>query len=85
MAILLDHMNCLSLQGGNITSALELCFQYDRFELLQEVAKDLDWQSEPDMVKRCVEFFTSHGEFEKSIELLLKVGKVSMLSECLHY
>ena len=28
------------------------------------------------MVDRCVHFFTSHGEFEKAIDLLVKVGKV---------
>ncbi|XP_065898421.1 intraflagellar transport protein 140 homolog isoform X2 [Dysidea avara] len=79
-----DKAIILYQEGGNITSALELCFQYDRFELLQEVARELDWQSEPDMVQRCVEFFNSHGEFEKSIELLVKVGKLSeVLDICL--
>jgi len=34
------------------------------------------------MVQKCVEFFTSHGEFEKSIELLVKVGKVTCLMLC---
>ena len=34
------------------------------------------------MVQRCVEFFNSHGEFEKSIELLVKVGKVNCLVYC---
>lgn len=57
---------------------MELCFQYDRFELLQQVVEDVDVQSDPAIVDRCVQFFTSHGEFEKAIDLLLKVGKVSL-------
>ena len=60
-----------------MASALELCFQYDRFELLQQVVEEIDVQSDTAVVDRCVQFFTSHGEFEKAIDLLVKVGKVS--------
>ena len=63
-------------QGGNTASALELCFQYDRFELLEQVVKEIDVQSDTSVVDRCVQFFTSHGELEKAINLLVKIGKV---------
>ena len=59
-----------------MASALELCFQYDRFELLEQVVKEIDVQSDTSVVDRCVQFFTSHGEFEKAINLLVKIGKV---------
>lgn len=33
-------------------------------------------QSDAKVVDRCIQFFTTHGEFEKAIDLLVKVGKV---------
>ena len=42
--------------------------------------EDIDVQSDPVVIDRCVQFFTSHGEFEKAIDLLVKVGKVSHIN-----
>ena len=43
------------------------------------MVEDIDVQSDPGVVDRCVQFFTSHGEFEKAIDLLVKVGKVHIM------
>mmetsp|Transcript_83931 Transcript_83931/g.237404 ORF Transcript_83931/g.237404 Transcript_83931/m.237404 type:complete len:1469 (+) Transcript_83931:229-4635(+) len=64
-------------KGGDIPKALDLCFKAgsqgrtSMFEVLKNIANDLDDQTSPQTVARCAEFFIEHGQFEKAVQLFM--------------
>jgi len=68
-----------SLQGGNITKALDLCFHTQQFAALQVIADDLDENTDPAMIDKCAEFFIEHGQYDKAVDLLIVGKKVNSL------
>lgn len=67
-------------KGGDIPKALDLCFKAgsqgrtSMFEVLKNIANDLDDQTSPQTVARCAEFFIEHGQFEKAVQVTLTSG-----------
>lgn len=67
------------MQAGEISRALELCFQAQQFDTLQSLVGGLSSTSNPEMVLKCAAFFAEHGQFPKAVELLVKGQKVPLL------
>ena len=64
-------------RGGDIPKALDLCFKAGEqgrtamFEVLRNIASELDENTSPQTVARCAEFFITHGQFEKAVQLFI--------------
>ena len=69
-AILLYH------KGGMVTTALELCFRSQLHESLRNIADDLGKDSSPELLARCADFFMSHGQHEKAVQLQITAGNI---------
>ena len=60
------------MQAGEVSKALELCFQHKQYTILQQIAEDLTEESSPEMVERVAGYLLEHMQFEKAVDLLLK-------------
>uniref|UniRef100_A0A1X7VEQ4 Uncharacterized protein n=1 Tax=Amphimedon queenslandica TaxID=400682 RepID=A0A1X7VEQ4_AMPQE len=79
-AILLYH------RAGELSKALELCFQYRQYEVLQQIAEELTESTNPETVRRVAEYFIQQEQFEKAVQMLLQSHKLSeALEMCLRY
>jgi intraflagellar transport protein 140 len=58
-------------KGGNIPKALDLCFRAQLFDVLRSISDELGDESSPETLARCADFFKEHGQYEKSVHLLL--------------
>ena len=73
-------------QGGEISKALELCFQHHQFEVLHQIADDLSEDSSSEMTRRVADYFMENDQFDKAVELLVKSRQVdSALDLCLSH
>ena len=63
-------------QSGEISKALELCFQHRQFEALHQIAEDLGEDSSSQITKKVADYFMEHGQFDKAMEILVKSRKI---------
>lgn len=61
-----------------MSKALELAFATQQFSALQLIAEDLNESSDPALLARCSDFFITHSQYEKAMELLVAAKKVPM-------
>lgn len=54
--------------------ALDLAFRTQQFDTLQQIATDLDSDSDPALLLKCAEYFVSNKQFDKAVNLLA-IGK----------
>jgi len=59
-----------------VTTALELCFRSQLHESLRNIADDLGKDSSPELLARCADFFMSHGQHEKAVQLQITAGNI---------
>ncbi|XP_008946926.1 PREDICTED: intraflagellar transport protein 140 homolog [Merops nubicus] len=71
----MDRAVMLYHKAGHFSKALELAFATQQFGALQQIAEDLDENSDPALLARCSDFFTEHAQYEKAVELLLAAKK----------
>ena len=64
------------LQAGELSKALELCFQYRQYDALQVIAEDLSEGSSPEIVRKVAEYFVQQEQFDKAVDILLRSNKV---------
>lgn len=64
------------LQAGYMSKALELAFATQQFSALQLIAEELNENSDPALLARCSDFFITHSQYEKAVELLVAAKKV---------
>ena len=64
------------LQSGEISKALELCFQHRQFDALHQIAEDLGEDSSSQTTKKVADYFMEHGQFDKAMEILVKSRKI---------
>ena len=43
------------------------------------ISEDLDENADPDVLKKCAEFFIDHEQFDKAVNLLVVAKKVSKI------
>uniref|UniRef100_A0A8C5EMS2 Intraflagellar transport 140 homolog (Chlamydomonas) n=1 Tax=Gouania willdenowi TaxID=441366 RepID=A0A8C5EMS2_GOUWI len=71
----MDRAVTLYHKAGYVSKALELAFATEQFSALQLIAEDLNENSDPALLARCSDFFITHSQFEKSVELLVAAKK----------
>lgn len=64
-----------TVQGGEVSHALDLCFQHHHYEVLDQIAEDLHEGSSPEMTQRVADYFMEKGLFDKAMEMLVRTKK----------
>ena len=67
----------ISFQGGRPSKAIDLAFKTEQFSALQLISEDLDENADPEVLKKCAEFFIDHDQFDKAVNLLVVAKRVS--------
>lgn len=72
-------------KGGNIPKALDLCFQAQLFDELHQLTDELGpSNTSPAILKKCIDFFITNGQYEKAVHLCLVGERISeALDVCL--
>ena len=71
-----QNYNAQSFQGGRPSKALDLAFKTAQFGALQLISEDLDENADPEVLRKCAEFFIDHDQFDKAVNLLVVAKKV---------
>uniref|UniRef100_A0A3B4XIP2 Intraflagellar transport 140 n=1 Tax=Seriola lalandi dorsalis TaxID=1841481 RepID=A0A3B4XIP2_SERLL len=71
----MDRAVALYHKAGYVSKALELAFATQQFSALQLIAEDLNENSDPALLARCSDFFITHSQYEKAVELLVAAKK----------
>ncbi|XP_076275745.1 intraflagellar transport protein rempA isoform X2 [Rhynchophorus ferrugineus] len=66
----LDNAVILYHRGGMLHKALDLSFKTQQFDILQEIATQLDADSDPAIIDKCVQYFVNNEQFDKAVDLL---------------
>ena len=53
-----------------------MAFKTEQFGALQLISEDLDENADPEVLRKCAEFFISHDQFDKAVNLLVVAKKV---------
>lgn len=69
-ANLLDKAVILYHRAGMLHKALDLAFKTQQFDVLQQIATDLDADSDPALVAKCADYFVTNEQFDKAVDLL---------------
>ncbi|CAM1291051.1 IFT140 (predicted) [Pycnogonum litorale] len=79
-AVMLYH------KAGYLSKAVELAFRVKEFSTLQHIANDLDDKADPELLKRCAQFFIENGHFDRAVDLL-SIGKkyIDALDLCMEH
>lgn len=60
--------------------ALDLAFKTQQFDVLQEIATQLDADSDPALIEKCAQYFINKEQFDKAVDLLAISKRVRILS-----
>ncbi|KAK9530527.1 hypothetical protein VZT92_012023 [Zoarces viviparus] len=71
----MDRAVALYHKAGYVSKALELAFATQEFSALQAIAEDLNEHSDPALLARCSDFFITHSQYDKAVELLVAAKK----------
>ncbi|XP_028263814.1 intraflagellar transport protein 140 homolog [Parambassis ranga] len=77
----MDRAVALYQKAGYVSKALELAFATQQFSALQVIAEDLNENSDPALLARCSEFFITHSQYEKAVDLLVAAKKYQQALE----
>lgn len=64
-------------QAGNVSKAIDLAFKTRQFGALQLISEDLDDTADPEVLRKCADFFITHNQIEKAVNLLVAAKKVN--------
>ncbi|KAK1881551.1 Intraflagellar transport protein 140 like [Dissostichus eleginoides] len=78
----MDRAVALYHKAGYVSKALELAFATQQFSALQLIAEDLNEYSDPALLARCSDFFITHSQYEKAVELLVAAKKYHQAWSC---
>ncbi|XP_055845818.1 intraflagellar transport protein 140 homolog [Episyrphus balteatus] len=59
-------------RSGMLHKALEMAFASEQPDILQVIASELTPESDPELINRCAEFFTTIEQHQKAVHLLAK-------------
>jgi intraflagellar transport protein 140 len=66
----LDKAVILYHRAGMLHKALDLAFKAQQFDILQQIATDLDADSDPALVEKCADYFVTNEQFDKAVDML---------------
>jgi intraflagellar transport protein 140 len=76
----------LYYKAGELSKALDLCFQYRQYDILQQIAEELTVSSNPETIRKVAEYFVKQEQFEKAVQILLQSERASeALEMCLRH
>ena len=58
-------------RGGNLSKALDLCFQGQLFDALRNIADNLTDATDPVILSKCATYFLQHQQYDKAVQLFL--------------
>ncbi len=71
-----------------ITCNIYVFFRMEQYSALQEVARDLiaagangDQKADPEVLKRCAEFFVDHQQYDRALDMYATAKSVSTNAE----
>ena len=73
-----DVIHESSVQAGHFSKALDLAFETKQFAALQVVSEDLDEKTDPELLRKCADFFIDNGQFDRAVDLLAVGKKVKL-------
>lgn len=66
-------------QAGSVSKAIDLAFKTQQFGALQLISEDLDDTADPEILRKCADFFVNHNQIEKAVNLLVAAKKVNLV------
>lgn len=75
-----DKAATLYLKAGRLRQAVDMCFEGQLFDVLQQVADELHEDSDPVLLAKCAEFFLQHGQHAKAAKILSAARDPSLAS-----
>ncbi|EKX53449.1 hypothetical protein GUITHDRAFT_84428 [Guillardia theta CCMP2712] len=57
--------------GGNSSRALQICFDAKLFDSLRAISDDLGSDTDPDLLQKVGDFFMSHSQYDKAVQLFV--------------
>eukprot|EP00698_Gefionella_okellyi_P002980 TRINITY_DN12813_c0_g1_i1.p1 TRINITY_DN12813_c0_g1~~TRINITY_DN12813_c0_g1_i1.p1 ORF type:complete len:1394 (-),score=371.65 TRINITY_DN12813_c0_g1_i1:33-4172(-) len=73
-------------KGGDVNSALELCFRTQQYEMLGKIADDLGKGTSPELLRQTAQFFFEHHQQDKAVKMLIFAGDTDQALElCVKY
>lgn len=60
-----------------MSKALELAFATEQFSALESIVENLSKNADPALLARCSDFFNTHSQYDKAVELLVTAKKVA--------
>lgn len=64
-------------RGGMLHKALDLAFKTQNFDILQDIATQLNSDSDPALIEKCADYFVTEEQFDKAVDLLAVAKKVT--------
>nr|PNR43496.1 hypothetical protein PHYPA_015877 [Physcomitrium patens] len=61
----------LSLQGGDLGTAIDICFRSQLFDALRSIAEGLDESADPSLLTNCGDYLLQHKQFDKAVKLFI--------------
>ena len=61
-------------KAGMLRKALDLAFKTQQYNALQLITMDVNADSDPDLIKKCAEYFIQNSQIDKAVNLLA-IGK----------
>uniref|UniRef100_A0A6P7GGX0 Intraflagellar transport protein 140 homolog n=1 Tax=Diabrotica virgifera virgifera TaxID=50390 RepID=A0A6P7GGX0_DIAVI len=71
----LEKSAMLYHRGGMLHKAIDLAFRTKQYDILQEIASELNADSDPALVRKCAEYFIDNEQFDRAVDLLAIVKK----------
>ncbi|XP_072382747.1 intraflagellar transport protein 140 homolog isoform X1 [Diabrotica undecimpunctata] len=71
----LEKSAMLYHRGGMLHKAIDLAFRTKQYDILQEIASELNADSDPSLVRKCAEYFIDNEQFDRAVDLLAIVKK----------
>lgn len=66
-----DKAVLLYQRGGNLTKAIMLCVKGKLFDVLTQIADDLDADADPEVFAKCADFFLENNQFQRAAQMFI--------------
>eukprot|EP00826_Nyctotherus_ovalis_P048259 TRINITY_DN5660_c0_g1_i7.p1 TRINITY_DN5660_c0_g1~~TRINITY_DN5660_c0_g1_i7.p1 ORF type:complete len:916 (+),score=268.90 TRINITY_DN5660_c0_g1_i7:716-3463(+) len=71
----------LYMQGGYMKEAIEVCGEHGMLDFINRICKELDKQRDEDLIRMCVKYFVTKGNYGYAKEGYLRLGDMKGLVE----
>ncbi|XP_057670783.1 intraflagellar transport protein 140 homolog [Diorhabda carinulata] len=71
----LEKSAILYHRGGMLHKAIDLAFQTKQYDILHDIASELNVNSDPALVQKCADYFIDNEQYDKAVDLLAIVKK----------